>query len=224
MTKDEVISALAQSLEDHRLSRAERGTLQQAFEATRGDLGASEIRRLAFELARGAGGGEVVDWLEGVLKVLDRREPAAANNRVCEAHFSPREECWRRIVQLLEGARQQVDICVFTITDDRISDVIIATHQRGIAMRILTDDEKAWDEGSDVERFRKAGIPLRVDHTEHHMHHKFALFDHGLLLSGSYNWTRGASQYNEENFVVTSERPLITQFSEAFERLWNRLG
>ncbi len=42
----------------------------------------------------------------------------------------------------------------------------------GVAIRVLSDDDKSADEGSDVMRFERAGIPVRVDRTEHHMHHK----------------------------------------------------
>src|SRR5436309_15699474 len=100
MTKDDVESALARSLDDHRLSRAERKSLLEAFELVRGAVGAHEIRRLSFELARKAmpeaGAAAVLDWLEGVLRLVDRLE-APAGTPVFEAHFSPREECWRRI-------------------------------------------------------------------------------------------------------------------------------
>ena len=227
MTKDQVKSTLALTLEDHQLSRSEREALRQVFEPLREAVGPQELRRLAFEVARGAlrdaSDGGVLEWLEALLKLLDRLEPKA-EVLVAEAYFSPQDECWRRIVHLLDGARQRVDICVFTITDDRLSDAIVAAHRRGVAVRVLTDDEKAEDEGSDIERLHQAGIPLRTDRTMHHMHHKFAIFDNGLLLNGSYNWTRGASLYNEENFVVTDEPRLISAYSKAFEQLWNRLS
>ncbi len=38
-----------------------------------------------------------------------------------------------------------------------------------------------------------------------HMHHKFALFDGGRLLTGSYNWTRGAAETNYENVIDTTD-------------------
>jgi phosphatidylserine/phosphatidylglycerophosphate/cardiolipin synthase-like enzyme len=55
------------------------------------------------------------------------------------------------------------------------------------------------------------------------MHHKFAIFDGALLLTGSYNWTRGAARDNEENFITTPDRRLIASFTAAFGRLWNSL-
>lgn len=227
MTKDQIKSTLALTLEDLQLSRTEREALRQVFEPLCDTIGPPEIRRLAFEVAhealRDAGDRPVLAWLEALLKVLDRLEPKP-EGQVAEAYFSPKDECWRRIVQLLDAARQRVDICVFTITDNRLSDAILTAHRRGVAVRVLTDDEKASDEGSDIGRLQEAGIPLRTDRTMHHMHHKFAIFDGGLLLNGSYNWTRGAALYNEENFIVTDERRLISAYSQAFEQLWNQLS
>jgi cardiolipin hydrolase len=101
------------------------------------------------------------------------------------------------LAELLAEAAGRVDICVFTITDDRVADQILAAHRRGVAVRIISDDEKAFDEGSDIDRLRHAGVPVRVDSSVHHMHHKFALFDGRRLLTGSYNWTRAAARDNQ---------------------------
>ena len=111
-----------------------------------------------------------------------------------------------------------------TITDDRLTSAILEAHARSVRIRIITDDDKSADLGSDAARFLQAGIALRTDRSRYHMHHKFALFDGALLLNGSYNWTRGAAENNEENFIVTSDRRLVEEFSAAFERLWEHVG
>jgi phosphatidylserine/phosphatidylglycerophosphate/cardiolipin synthase-like enzyme len=124
----------------------------------------------------------------------------------------------------MQSARRTADVCVFTITDDRLSSALLDAHHRGVAFRVITDNDKAFDEGSDVDRISRAGVPLRVDQTRFHMHHKFAVIDDQWLLSGSYNWTRGASRDNEENLIVTSEPRLIAAYRSAFERLWADLS
>ena len=63
---------------------------------------------------------------------------------------------------------------------------------------------------------------MRVDRTQYHMHHKFAVFDERLLLTGSYNWTRGAAEHNEENFIITSEQRFVHSFSNLFGKLWSK--
>jgi len=90
-------------------------------------------------------------------------------------------------------------------------------------VRIVTDNDKEFDAGSDIAQLRQAGVPVAVDRTDAHMHHKFALFDGTWLLNGSYNWTRSAAQFNEENLVVHNDPGLVRQFQAQFDTLWTRL-
>jgi mitochondrial cardiolipin hydrolase len=95
---------------------------------------------------------------------------------------------------------------------------------RGVRLRLLTDNEKEHDAGSDIARLRDAGVATVVDRTAAHMHHKFAIIDGVRLLNGSYNWTRSASEVNEENLIVSSDPQLVAAFKGQFDRLWQRLG
>lgn len=141
-----------------------------------------------------------------------------------KAFFSPGTTCVQEIVRQFQQARRSADVCVFTITDDRITRAIIQAHERGIAVRVLTDDEKSHDLGSDIQRLRDAGIVCKMDiGNEAHMHHKFAIFDGELLLNGSFNWTRSASELNEENLIITPDPVLVKAFAGRFEELWGRL-
>jgi phosphatidylserine/phosphatidylglycerophosphate/cardiolipin synthase-like enzyme len=96
--------------------------------------------------------------------------------------------------------------------------------RRGIAVRVITDNEKAYDTGSDVLQLANAGIPVLVDDSPYFMHHKFAIFDGEVVLTGSYNWTRGAADNNEENLILSNDRRLLSAFKGEFERLWVRFA
>ena len=138
--------------------------------------------------------------------------------------FSPGDDCPNVIANLFERAEQTVDICVFTITDNRITQAIRDAYVRGINVRVITDNDKALDPGSDVDRMAGLGIPLRVDKSPHHMHHKYAIFDKTITLTGSYNWTRSADHYNEENFLTTEDPSITRPFIGHFEKLWDSLS
>ncbi len=219
-------TTLKKTLDDLKLSRGERQALVRAF----ADVGAGarlfdQWRAAAFDLAReslAAGPNEaIVDWLEDVTRALTVREEDDKPSST-ECHFSPGEDCRRAICRQIDHAAKSIDVCVFTITDDRLTDALVAAHHRGVIVRIVTDNDKSADLGSDIDRLKAAGVTVRVDRSENHMHHKFAIFDGSVLINGSYNWTVGAARDNEENLIVTDDPRLTGAFLERFERLWQR--
>ena len=225
MKKDEIDEILMRTLDDLRLSRSERQVLTALLAEQRDapDL-LAYFRHRAFEMARrqlpGSTPDKVLTWLEEVNKALAQAQGPDEVPALAEAHFSPGDRCRRRISALLDQARRGVDICVFTITDDHITRAILRAHQRGVKVRIISDDDKAQDRSSDVQELEGAGVEVRLDRTEAHMHHKFAIFDGAFLVTGSYNWTRSAARSNEENLIVSNNRCLIRDFSGEFEQLW----
>ena len=227
MTPAEIGTLLAESLGDFQLSRTERQDFAEKIATLQSAAERQTVLRLAFEQANERldppHAGSVLLWLEDVVRTLGASHKDAA--KVCsEAYFSPGDGCLEAILRLLHQSRKTANICVFTITDDRIAEAILDAHRRKVSVRIVTDNEKAEDLGSDIERFEAAGIPVRIDHTPFHMHHKFALIDVKTLLTGSYNWTRGAARDNEENLIVTDDPHLVKQFSETFDHLWKQFG
>ncbi|MEZ5966167.1 MAG: phospholipase D-like domain-containing protein [Planctomycetota bacterium] len=226
MRLDELGDDLLRTLDDHRLTRSEKQALQAALaakEPTAEDLAVLRARVFAAASARAgdAATRDLLAWCEDVTKLL---LPPAPQRQVAEAWFGPGPGCVNRVIQLIDGARHTIDVCVFTITDDRIARVLLEAHARRVRVRVLTDDEKAGDLGSDIPRLSQAGIPVAIDRSPKHMHHKFALFDRRLVLTGSYNWTRAAADENEENFVVSGEPRLLQAFAGEFERLWLALA
>jgi len=163
---------------------------------------------------------KAIRWLEKINKTIEKLDLHQESN----AFFSPGSECRDTIINLCEKSKRSIDICVFTISDNRISDAIKAAHHRGIKVRIITDNDKRYDAGSDIESFEKYGIDVHLDKSPQHMHHKFALFDEHILLNGSFNWTRSASDRNEENIVIHFDSKLIHIFNEKFEKLWAKFS
>lgn len=223
---------LQASLEDARLNDDEKQALSQALRTSPvPEEGLRRLRNQAFDMVRerlGEPDGDATDpqallrWVEGVVRVLDASRGGASAHR-SQAWFSPGQDCLRAIQGQLRACRQRVDICVFTLSDDRISSEVLAAHRRGVAVRLLTDNDKSFDDGSDVRALARAGVPVRVDNTAAHMHHKFALFDQRWLLNGSYNWTRSAAEHNEENLVLCNDPALLRPFQSMFDALWDSL-
>jgi len=227
MSNTTIQDALKITLDDHRMSRGEKRALAKVIEQNvHNDHELSHARSVVFELARQELSEphalKVIEWVEEASKLLAAK-PDANKSRKSEAFFSPEDNCTSKIIRLFQTARTKVDVCVFTITDDRIKDAILDAHQRGITVRIISDNDKSNDLGSDIYQLERAGVPVRCDHTDYHMHHKFAIFDGSSMMTGSYNWTRSAARNNEENFIVTQDDSLVKAFTIAFDELWKKL-
>lgn len=236
MNPDELTQFLTRSLADQKLTGGERAALAEWLARhARTDQHRGLVRHTAFSVARAADpAADVIDWLEAVMKVVAPLAPggAAAPAPADEVLFAPGDACRQRIVARFAACRRTADVCVFTVTDDRITRAVLDAHGRGVRVRLITDNEKRHDAGSDVGRLRAAGIPVKADDmteaaepgTNGHMHHKFAVFDGARVLNGSYNWTRGAGELNFENVVDSADPALVAAFAAEFERLLARFA
>ena len=240
MNPDDLDHFLTQSLADRKLSGGEKAALADWVSRNlKTDQHRGLARHTAFAIARrhvaDPASAELVEWLEDVMKVLAPLSApltgvAGLSAGKDEVFFAPGEQCLHRIIHRFNTCRRTADVCVFTITDDRISRAVLDAHRRKVQVRIISDNDKQHDAGSDIQKFRAAGIPVKTDDMDAasepglngHMHHKFALFDGAHLISGSYNWTRGAADLNFENLVDTADAGLLAAFAAEFERLWNR--
>ncbi|MCP4214955.1 MAG: DUF1669 domain-containing protein [bacterium] len=219
----ELTAIFEKTFEDGSFSRSEKKAVAELLEK---DFKLSKdtrdfLRKTIFDIARkgmqGHSGLKIVEWLETANKLLLNRQDSAA-------YFSPGAECRLAIVEQLEKAVKMADICVFTISDDRITRAITDCMGRGVRVRIITDNEKCGDRGSDVYTLERNGAEVRIDRSSHHMHHKFAVFDKQRVLTGSYNWTRSAAEYNQENILLTDDKKVVAAYDEEFDLLWECFG
>lgn len=220
---------LDDAISDVRLSRSERSKLGQLLgdHQPRGEKLAL-YRSQLFDLVESRLDDAVaadarLRFCEDVVRVLagfqDGRASTAPKS---EALFFPSDKSHRRLLELLADARESIDVCVFTITDDRVVSKLESAVGRGCRVRVISDDDKSEDRGSDVNRLHRFGALVKVDHDPEHMHHKFALIDGETLLTGSYNWTRSAANRNRENILITDDPHAFSSFQQEFDRLWER--
>ena len=143
--------------------------------------------------------------------------PASAPARI-EAYFTPGTECEDRIIAEL-GRATTIDIAVYSITNPKIANAIIAAHQRGARVRIITDRTMAGHKSSMIDELVTAGIPVRVNRRHKIEHNKFAVFDNRRMVTSSYNWTTAATKYNSENCIFLTQP--VQEYTKRFEVLWN---
>ncbi len=225
MKTRQLIEHLVATLDDKRLSRSERRALHAVMdERPVKPRELLEVQAAVFDAAAEAmhdpRDREIIRWLEDCLAAMRAHDKPPVTDHHARAWFGPGDPLSSLLASQLEAAKHSIDAAVFTITDDSITETLITAHRRGIAVRIISDDDKAGDPGSDIWRLQRAGIAVRTDHAPTWMHHKFAVIDGATLLNGSYNWTRAGARDNHENFLVTADPALVRHYVDAFAQLW----
>ena len=97
----------------------------------------------------------------GVLSALERHffQPPALKDTL----FFPSETAHRRLLGYLNKAHTSLDIAMFTLTDHTIRDALLATHQRGVRVRLISDANTSSQERSDILLLAEGGIQTVVD-------------------------------------------------------------
>lgn len=153
----------------------------------------------------------------------------------------------RTLVEYLDMAKESLDVCVYTITSFKLAEAVLRKFDEGVAVRVITDESMAYGDGSQIPLFRRngnnikcdvsiddpsyslitnlySGVRVRVKPSQNLMHHKFAIVDRKVLVTGSFNWTQQATFGNWENVIITSEpKQVIERFCDQFDRLWKIL-
>jgi len=129
-----------------------------------------------------------------------------------------------RIIAAIEGAQCRVLVAMYSFTDDEIGQALVEAHQRSVKVYVLLDDGQDSDkQGREFPRLQAAGIPVGVEHLSGLLHHKFAVVDDVLVITGSYNWSDRADDQNFENAVFVTCAEIAESFATEFSYIANSL-
>ena len=217
---DKLLAYLESSIADEVFSKNEKKTFkalvrEKLLDQNQLNFLRSKVYELANAKINPTNYQFIVEWIRTATSAL-----VAPAVETCDAFFSPGDACRNEIIRHIGAATTQLQICVFTISDDLITRSLVAAHQKGLRIKVITDNDKSLDAGSDIEQLARAGLAVKMDTTTNHMHHKFMVADQRTLITGSYNWTLSAAKYNHENILVTREAGVIKLFMQQFDQLW----
>jgi phosphatidylserine/phosphatidylglycerophosphate/cardiolipin synthase-like enzyme len=140
-----------------------------------------------------------------------------------ETYFSPDDSTAERIIQLILGAEESIDLLYYSFTSDGIADALIYQADMGIPVRgVLDAYQEEAGEGSEYQRLRGAGLDVFLDRHPEKMHHKVFIIDHSIVVTGSYNLTRSAEIQNDENTLVIHDQDIAGLFEGEFEWIFQQ--
>jgi phosphatidylserine/phosphatidylglycerophosphate/cardiolipin synthase-like enzyme len=122
------------------------------------------------------------------------------------------------LADAIDQAQAAVDMAMYDLNLWSLRDVLIAAHQRGVSVRMVTESDNL-DE-PDIQALREAGIEVLGDRREGLMHNKFVIIDRWEVWSGSTNLTTGGVYRNDNNLVRIRSSRLAQDFTTEFEEMF----
>ena len=202
-----------------------------------------------FNLMWGDGPGGKLDSKFGKNKLLRQPQQVIVGDSRVTVNFAPTsaKTDWELtgnglIGNILKEADKSVDMALFVFSDQKLGDILQTRHHRGVKVRALIDKTFAYryySEGLDM-----LGVALRNKckyEADNHpwevpintvgvsrlpkgdkLHHKFAVIDDKIVITGSHNWSASANYNNDETLLVIENPTVAAHFSREFARLYGR--
>ncbi|MEY4729940.1 MAG: hypothetical protein RL020_1098 [Pseudomonadota bacterium] len=144
------------------------------------------------------------------------KNPTTANSTV-EALFTPGDKIARRIVDLIDDAKQDIKVQAYGFTNTAIANALIAAKKRGVDVHIIEDDGEYLNINQfskiKIDSMKVVGVKVYLDSDHAIAHNKIMLIDANTLqhavITGSYNFTQAAEKNNAENVLLIRSNPAI---------------
>jgi phosphatidylserine/phosphatidylglycerophosphate/cardiolipin synthase-like enzyme len=136
--------------------------------------------------------------------------------KVC---FSRVSDCSSIIINLINRANRSIHVMVYSFTYDPLADALIMAHKRNVSVTVIIERQQANVTGSVYYKLLNAGVDVRLDSNPYLMHHKVAIIDGWIVVTGSFNWSRSAEERNDENIVVIYDEAVAGMYEQEFQRI-----
>ncbi|HAC64754.1 MAG TPA: competence protein ComE [Cyanothece sp. UBA12306] len=214
-------------------------------------INSAEIARAfteEFNLMWGDGVGGKLDSKFGVKKRARSPKNFTVGNSIVTLKFSPNstKDDWHNttnglINKTLNRSYQSVDLALFVWSEQKLVNTLEKKHNQGLQIRALVDSEFAFRSYSEVldilgvalsdncqyetdnqpwvNPIDSAGVPELE--TGDKLHHKFAIIDQNLIITGSHNWSQSANRQNDETLLIIENPIIAAHYQREFERLYS---
>lgn len=126
-----------------------------------------------------------------------------------------------QLLGLIECAKDEIKLAMFSLTHPEIIDSLIAAHTRGVKISIYLDRARAYGLGRKYnQKLTDAGIKVSTRSIEGILHHKCAKIDDAYIF-GSTNFSKAGFSKNEEILIIIPQTPppLTKQINHFFSSL-----
>lgn len=137
------------------------------------------------------------------------------------AYFCPDDDCDDVLIEKIDNAQDSVHIAIYSFTLENVRDALIRAKARGVDIRVVFDKQQAGSQYSMYDNLKALKFDVKLDGNSDYMHNKFAVIDDKIVVTGSYNWSKHATDGNDENFVVITSDFIAALYEQEFQELWD---
>lgn len=137
-----------------------------------------------------------------------------------EVYFSPEGKCENAVRAEIDKAKKSIDVMMYFFTSKVIRDSLLAADKKNVIIRIVLDASQKNIRFSEWRMLKEAGISVHFYEGKGLLHHKVAIIDKKIVLTGSFNWTPSAEHNNKENMIIIENEELASTFTRHFEKLF----
>ena len=132
-----------------------------------------------------------------------------------DAHHNDQE-----LIKVIDSADKYVYFAIYYFTKNSIADALVRAKKRGVDVVGIMDRDSSLNSNAKVlELLNSAGIKvLTQKHPDGIMHMK-ALVTESAYASGSYNWTDGANNVNDEVLEIGTNESVRKQYLAIIKRV-----
>lgn len=136
--------------------------------------------------------------------------------------FAPEDNIGKTITTVIEAARNEVRILAYSFTEDAIGKALADRWKNGVDVAVVFEGEKAFrDNGGEAPFLKRQGVPIFIDGSANAlMHEKVVIVDGSFVAAGSYNFTRSADRFNDEQILFISSPEIAEDFLAEFEKIY----
>jgi phosphatidylserine/phosphatidylglycerophosphate/cardiolipin synthase-like enzyme len=158
---------------------------------------------------------------KGIFPALRKKYYVKIEDTNINVYFSPKDNIEKIILKRLGKAKKSVYFMAFSFTSDPLGEEIINLHKNGIKVSGLMEKEGSDTKDSEYIKMKIEGLPVKTDKNRSLMHHKIIIIDEKIVITGSYNFSKGANKRNDENIIIIDNDDIAKEYLKEFHRLYD---
>lgn len=200
-----------------------------------------------FNIMWGDGVGGKTDSKFGIQKPLREARKIILGNSKITVNFSPISSTknWSQtsnglIAKTLKSANESIDMALFVFSAQQLANTLKWQNKNKVKIRALIEKNFAYRPYSEAldmmgiaiarkckyepdnnpweKPINTVGVPLLAKGDL--LHHKFAVVDRKLVITGSHNWSDAANYKNDETVLLVENPQVAAHYVKEFERLY----